>query len=108
MANISKQHFIRAAEIVKSILEGHWDNSSPDWAERWDYNDGANTITPRGRAVQTAEAFLLLFKEYNPRFDEQRFLQACGLVEVPPKKQKRILVLGVGYRCDNNPGGKDA
>ena len=58
---MTKQHFIRAAEIV--YANGH-------------------SMTARAQA----EGFIMLFKEYNPRFDEQRFLHACGLVEQPAKK----------------------
>ena len=82
--NMTKQHFIRAAEMVKGILEGYWTSNLPVWAHA-DQNNAHDTYD-RTRAVQTAEAFLMLFKEYNPRFDEQRFLQAAGLVEQPAKK----------------------
>ena len=90
---MTKQHFIRAAEIVKSIRDGNWTNEPPSWLAPsilhalysapylTGWEEEAYT-----RAVQTAEAFLMLFKEYNPRFDEQRFLQAAGLVEQPVKK----------------------
>jgi hypothetical protein len=91
---MTKQHFIRAAEIVKSIRDGNWTNEPPSWSDSDRYSlsihddchapyDVAVSYT---RAVQTAEAFLLFFKEYNPRFDERRFLSACGLVEQPAKK----------------------
>jgi hypothetical protein len=120
---MTKQHFIRAAEIVKSIRDGHWTDEPPAWADNLVLMSHSYT-----RAVQTAEAFLFLFKEYNPRFDEQRFLVACGLVEKPVKlltgaALERRLSKGLhgkvngswpvkpsrgGYRCDNNPNGKDA
>ena len=58
---MTKKHFERAAEIVKM----------------WD--------APVERAG-LAEAFILLFRAYNDRFDTTRFLQACGLVEQPAKK----------------------
>lgn len=111
---MTKKHFERAAEMVKSIRDGNWTNEPPSWA------DGDRAYTPRHndlayrRAVQTAEAFLQLFNEYNPRFDEQRFLVACGLVEAPVKvKRSRIAEHQTipqshfrgGYRCDNNPNG---
>jgi hypothetical protein len=40
------------------------------------------------RAVWTAEAFIMLFQQHNPRFDTQRFLIACGLVEKLAKVRK--------------------
>ena len=51
---MTKKHFERAAEIVKM----------------WD--------APVERAG-LAEAFILLFRAYNDRFDTTRFLKACGL-----------------------------
>lgn len=42
----------------------------------------------RLRAIQTAEAFIILATRFNPLFDRQRFLQACGLVETPKKRSK--------------------
>ena len=68
-AMMTKQHFIRAAEIVKSVHEH-------------------NTPTQNAIAAIVAEKFYNLFKEYNPRFDQQRFLVACGLVDVPPKVKR--------------------
>ena len=84
---ISKMHFIRAAEIVKSIRVGDWTMEPPSWIT--EQPEGFEYVTRYVRAVQTAEAFLLLFKEYNPRFDEQRFLIACGLIEKLAKGGKR-------------------
>ena len=81
---MTKQHFIRAAEIVRSIRVGDRTMALPSWAEP--YSSAFADDGRYARAIQTAKAFLLLFKEYNPRFDEQRFLQACGLVEKPVKK----------------------
>ena len=68
-AMMTKQHFIRAAEIVKSVHEH-------------------NTPTQNAIAAIVAEKFCNLFKEYNPRFDQQRFLVACGLVDAPPKVKR--------------------
>ena len=76
---MTKKVFIRAAEMVKGILEGYWTSNLPVWAHA-DQNNVHDTYH-RTRAVQTAEAFLQLFKEYNPRFDERRFLSACGLLK---------------------------
>lgn len=92
---ISKQHFIRAAQIVDNIRQGHWTNEPPTWATGKPDHDTKMTLvlawddpTPRQRAIQTAEAFIALFGEWNPRFDTQRFLVACGLVEAPVKAKK--------------------
>jgi hypothetical protein len=92
---MTKKHFRRAAEMVRGILEGDWTHEPPSWFNGKVYgqpgyeagdayydaspNDaGANNLT---RAVQTAEALILLFRQSNDRFDEQKFLEACGLVE---------------------------
>ena len=85
---MTKKHFERAAEIVKAILEGHWTTELPNWAPSYCLQGNAHDIYDPTRAVQTAEAFLLLFKEYNPRFDQQRFLVACGLVNTPVKVKR--------------------
>ncbi len=100
--SIQKRHFIAAATLVKSILQGEWTNEPPAWvpSERVygtsAYRDseivgcyeGASTDIESinyTRAVQTAEAFILLFRQFNPLLDETRFLVACGLVQ-PVKK----------------------
>lgn len=73
------QQFTRAAEIVKQILDGR-QVDIPMWA--MPLLSHTNTYAAPGvRAVQTAEAFIQLFTAFNDRFDQQRFLQACGLVE---------------------------
>ena len=84
-----KQHFIRAAETVKAILNGNWTNEPPEWEGRtgfdlapaWHEGREADYV----RAVHTAEAFILLLREYNPRFNQETFLIACGLAEKPSK-----------------------
>jgi hypothetical protein len=96
---MTKQHFIRAAEQVKAILDGHWTTDLPDWALQHDWmaftplgrievdtENGGNVDVNVLRAIWTAEAYILLFQAYNPRFDVQRFLVACGLVDAPVKK----------------------
>lgn len=71
---MTKQHMTRAAQIVKAIGAGKWTDEEPDWALLLD------TENPEVyRAVQTAEAFIILFQACNDRFDVQRFLIACGL-----------------------------
>lgn len=82
---MTAKHFRRAAEMVRAILDGEWTNDPPDWAERdvdcWPVyiNDPAEADYNYLRAVQTAEAFILLFECSNPRFNRGKFLQQCGL-----------------------------
>jgi len=57
---MTRKHFVRAAEIVRSYVE------SADFE-----------ITRHARYI--ADAYVNLFSEFNPRFDTQRFLTACGL-----------------------------
>lgn len=54
---MTKKHFIRAAEIVRDIED-------------------------RQRALNVASYFLVLFREFNERFDTARFLKACNLESV--------------------------
>lgn len=63
---MTKRHFIRAADIVDNLRK---------------YN------TPCDASV-VATAFIELFSAYNDRFDTQRFLVACGLVEPAPKVKR--------------------
>lgn len=76
---ITKQHFRDAAAIVNSIREGHWTNEAPIWADASFMRDTSDAMAYT-RAVWTAEAFIKVFREYNPRFNETTFLRACGLV----------------------------
>ena len=85
---MTKQHFERAAAQIKAILDGHWTTEFPSWADRHgnivgpievDTEDNGNLDVHYTRAVWTAEAYILLFREFNPRFDVSRFLIACGL-----------------------------
>jgi hypothetical protein len=76
---------------VRAILDGHWTNEPPAWANSFysapyltDSSEESYT-----RAVQTAEAFIVLFTEWNSRFDRDRFLIACGLVDAPVKTRVR-------------------
>ena len=76
-----------ATFIVREILDGRWASEPPLWASR------VRFVTPvignwasieeydYTRAVQTAEAFCVLFAEMVPEFDETRFLRACGLID---------------------------
>jgi hypothetical protein len=67
---MTRRHFIRAAQIVRS------------------YVDSADSDIPR-HARHVGEAYISLFSEFNPRFDTQRFLVACGLAQAPIKVSKR-------------------
>jgi hypothetical protein len=85
---MTKKHFVRAAEMVKAIRDGGWTHEAPEWAPtpyghdlEVSTEDMGNLLVDYVRAVQTAEAFILLFREFNPRFNQQTFLRACGLVE---------------------------
>jgi len=82
-------HFTRAAQIVNSIRDEQWTHEAPSWANEY-FPDGRRAYdgTPSfdedtvayTRAVQTAEAFIAMFQEFNPRFNRDKFLSACGLV----------------------------
>ena len=61
---MTRKHFERAAEIIRSINSGNWGDT-----------------LPRVRAIEAAEFFIFFAREFNPRFDTQRFLIACGLQE---------------------------
>ena len=75
---ITKQSFIRAASIVSNIRQGQW--SFPETTICQDeYVDVATVV---------AEAFATLFRDDNPRFDQQRFLIACGLMDTPAKGKR--------------------
>ncbi len=83
---MTKMHFTRAAEMVKAIVDGHWTNDLPSFAHNTVVgpietisDDCGNLNVNYVRAVWTAEAFIILFRGYNPRFNEQKFLKACGL-----------------------------
>lgn len=72
---MTKKHFEAMARLVKAILNDEWTSESPEWVDGWFVNRGN-----RQRATQTAEAFIILARSFNPRFNEQKFLKACGLV----------------------------
>jgi len=95
---MTKKHFIDAAEIVRNILDGNWTFDPPPFANKSRmlithdsgriaaYEDETYT-----RAVWTAEAFISLFSDANPRFDTQRFLIACGLAEKPETRRRAFV-----------------
>ena len=93
---MQKRHFQHAADMVKAILNSQWTSELPSWApdgagESFETcNDEHGNVMPcYVRAVWTAEALIKLFREWNPLFDEHRFLVACGLAAAPVKKGKR-------------------
>lgn len=82
--------------MVRAILAGDWTFDPPDWAdsERFDasaaeYDHDSELSARYTRAVQTAEAFIILSQAFNPAFDSARFLQACGLVDAPSKARRK-------------------
>lgn len=77
---MSKKHFIAAASLVKSIVSGGWTDQPPIWADGRLVGLDIRDEPDYARAVHTAEAFIALFRMFNSRFDERRFLIACGLV----------------------------
>jgi len=62
----TKQHYERIASILKEALppEGSQTN---------------NSIQARSTVNFIAENLAIAFSSDNPRFDEERFLKACGL-----------------------------
>ncbi len=76
---MTKKHFIRAAAIVDAIRSGHWAMIPPSWADPNSVSFGIE---------DTAEVFILLACEFNPRFDTNRFLIACGLADAPAKAKR--------------------
>ena len=86
---MTKKHFQAAAAQVKSILDGDWTHEPPEWTNETHYNEVSIAWPDYVRAVQTAEAYILLFQEFNPRFDQQQFMKACGLAAAPNKTKAR-------------------
>ena len=78
---MTKKHFIAAASLVRAIRDGLWTMELPSWATYNGYPtavDGpievstemdGNLSPAYVRAVWTAEAFILLAQQFNPRFD---------------------------------------
>lgn len=83
---MTKRVFTFAAGMVAGIVAGSWTDEPPAWADRTKYNGDWDSYV---RAVQTAEAFIMLFRAFNPLFDEKRFLVACGLVDAPAKGKRK-------------------
>jgi len=68
-------HFERAAELVQSITTPKFLGQNVELSTETLGNLPARDI----KASWIAEAFISLFREYNPRFNEKKFLIACGL-----------------------------
>lgn len=84
---MTKCVFEAAAEMVQNILKEKWTDDPPAWTkECYAHLDATPGLD---RAVFIAEAFIILFSASNPRFDQTRFLVACGLVEKPIKAKRR-------------------
>lgn len=82
---MTKRHFEAMAEIVHSILVGEWTDDTPVWSDAERIGCTYHTHSAYERAVQTAEAFIILAQAFNPAFDSTRFLQACGLTSADDK-----------------------
>jgi hypothetical protein len=99
---ITKRVFIAAANQVLQIVQGHWTDEPPAWADASrvpvPYMAGSED-RDYTRAVQTAEAYIILFRAFNSRFDEKRFLIACGLADAPAKP-KRARTKHTCSKCD--------
>jgi hypothetical protein len=73
-----------AARMVRSIAAGQWTNAFPYWADANRNNafescHSSDDDVNYTRAVQTAEAFILLFLKFDPTFNDAAFLRACNL-----------------------------
>lgn len=102
---MTSKHFRRAAEMVRAIAAGDWTNEPPSWAlasktfgyPAYGIGDPIEVSTEAHgnisaaymRAVWTAEFLILFFREHNSRFNQERFLVACGLADAPVKGRKR-------------------
>lgn len=71
----------RMVSIVRAIRAGKWTNELPDWAPNtltsisvFSEDDGANEL----RAIQTAEAFIILGVATSATFNVAQFLHDCG------------------------------
>lgn len=78
---MTRRHFQAMAEIVKAINEGEWTDELPAWAEETQRAEG-------NLAIAVAEAFIILARRFNPLFNQDVFLQACGLKVQPAKRCK--------------------
>ena len=73
---ITKMHIERAAAIVKSVHQETGSSGIETSTEQC-----GNISTSDFVARHVADAFVMLFQEFNPRFNVEKFYQACGLSE---------------------------
>lgn len=85
---VSRNEMEHAASMVKAISDGKWTEEPPSWVDMNDYYP-STIMEHYTRAVQTAEAFIVFFQAFNPRFDVAKFLVACGLQETAAKRGAR-------------------
>ena len=69
---MTKKNYEAAARIVQNILPGGIVHSHPTAAGR-----EKRAAVLEAKAVCTA--FVLLFRDDNPQFDQERFMKACGV-----------------------------
>lgn len=84
---MTRKHFEAMAALVRDILAGNrQDTSAVTWVDSERYQGGDITQTTWIDTVRyreaciVAHAFVSLGLASNPRFNERRFLVACGLV----------------------------
>lgn len=65
--------------MVHAILDGEWSDDPPSWFHGLQGATWSATPDNTLRAAQSAEFCILLFQTYNPRFNVDTFLRACGL-----------------------------
>ena len=66
---MTKKDFIAVAEIINNVQQGGFDI----------FKQVCETGTAKSAVVVIAEELAAYFKRQNPRFDTQRFLDACGV-----------------------------
>lgn len=86
---MTPQDVRRMVQMVRAIRAGKWTDEPPAWSRDitattpLDVDNVASAI----RAIQTAEAFILLAHSSDIYFDEMRFLQDCGFLRKPQNPQ---------------------
>lgn len=74
------------ASMVRAILAGKWTTDPPDWAplraaQAADLlQQMSDTDVALVRAMQTAEAFIILIHAEDSAFDVTSFVRACGFI----------------------------
>lgn len=77
---MTRKHFELAAAMIRAIAAEEWTFDPPPWADdRYLEPLNPSSDAHYTRAVQTSEAFVILFERFNPRFNRRRFLEECGL-----------------------------